>query len=134
MQQYGNITALNKFNTIAVNSQMIFTAFLQKKYFIYFFIFEGRIRAVFFMRLDKFLKVSRILKRRTVANEACQDGKVSLNGRIAKPGAQIKAGDKVAITFAGGQLVFLINEIKETVKKDEAINMYTIIEDGTDNA
>ncbi len=86
------------------------------------------------MRLDKFLKVSRILKRRTVANEACQDGKVSVNGRVAKPGAQIKVGDKVAITFAGGQLVFLINETKETVKKDEAVNMYTIIEDGTDNA
>lgn len=85
------------------------------------------------MRLDKFLKVSRILKRRTVANEACQDGKVSVNGRVAKPGAQIKAGDKVAITFAGGQLIFLINETKETVKKDEAVNMYTIIEDGTEN-
>ena len=53
------------------------------------------------MRLDKFLKVSRILKRRTVANEACHGGKVSVNGRTAKPGAQIKPGDKVAIAFAG---------------------------------
>lgn len=82
------------------------------------------------MRLDKFLKVSRLLKRRTVANEACHGGKVSVNGKIAKPGAQIKAGDKVAISFAGGQLVFVVNETKETVKKEEASAMYTIVEDG----
>lgn len=81
------------------------------------------------MRLDKFLKVSRILKRRTVANEACHGGKVSVNGRIAKPGAQIKPGDKVAIAFAGGQLVFVVNQVKESVKKDEAAQMYTILQD-----
>ena len=81
------------------------------------------------MRLDKFLKVSRILKRRTVANEACHGGKVSVNGRTAKPGAQIKPGDKVAIAFAGGQLVFVVNPVKESVKKDEAAQMYTILQD-----
>lgn len=81
------------------------------------------------MRLDKFLKVSRILKRRTVANEACHGGKVSVNGRTAKPGAQIKPGDKVAIAFAGGQLVFVVNQVKESVKKDEAAQMYTILQD-----
>ena len=81
------------------------------------------------MRLDKFLKVSRILKRRTVANEACHGGKVSVNGRTAKPGAQIKPGDKVAIAFADGQLVFVVNQVKESVKKDEAAQMYTILQD-----
>jgi len=81
------------------------------------------------MRLDKFLKVSRILKRRTVANEACHNGNVYLNGKPSKPGAQIKVGDKITIAFASGQLVFVVNEIKETVKKDEASKTYTIIED-----
>ena len=81
------------------------------------------------MRLDKFLKVSRILKRRTVANEACHGGKVSVNGRTAKPGAQIKPGDKVAIAFAGSQLVFVVNQVKESVKKGEAAQMYTILQD-----
>ena len=81
------------------------------------------------MRLDKFLKVSRILKRRTVANEACHGGKVSVNGRTAKPGAQIKPGDKVATACAGGQLVFVANQVTESVKKDEAAQMYTILQD-----
>ena len=81
------------------------------------------------MRLDKFLKVSRILKRRTVANEACQDGMVSVNGRVAKPGAKIKAGDTVTISFASGKLVFVVNEVRESVRKEDACNMYTIIED-----
>lgn len=82
------------------------------------------------MRLDKFLKVSRILKRRSVANEACHDGKVSVNGKISKAGAKIKEGDTVAISFATGRLVFVVNVIKESVKKEEASTMYTIVEDG----
>ena len=81
------------------------------------------------MRIDKFLKVSRILKRRTVANEACHGGKVSVNGKVAKPGAKIKQGDIVTICFATGRLVFVVNEIRESVKKEDAIKMYTIIED-----
>ena len=80
------------------------------------------------MRIDKFLKVSRILKRRTLAEEACEKGKVSINGREVKPGRQVKPGDVVEIFFAGGSLKFRILNIKETVKKDEAASLYEIIE------
>ncbi len=80
------------------------------------------------MRIDKFLKVSRILKRRTLAQEACDKGKVSVNGRDVKPGHRIKAGDVVEISYATGSLKFRINEIKETVKKDEAASLYEIIQ------
>lgn len=80
------------------------------------------------MRIDKFLKVSRILKRRTLAQEACDKGKVSVNGRDVKPGHRIKAGDVVEISYATGNLKFRINEIKETVKKDEAASLYEIIQ------
>ena len=79
------------------------------------------------MRIDKFLKVSRILKRRTLAEEACDKGKVSVNGKAVKPGHRVKVGDEVEITFAGGSLRFRILDIKETVKKDEAASLYEII-------
>ncbi len=79
------------------------------------------------MRIDKFLKVSRILKRRTVAQEACDKGKVAVNGKPVKPAHQIKAGDTVEITYANGGLKFIIKEIKETVKKDEVSSLYEII-------
>lgn len=79
------------------------------------------------MRLDKFLKVSRILKRRTVAQEACDSGKVDVNGRSAKPGCQLKVGDLVCVHFASGSLTFKVKLLKETVKKDEATEMYEII-------
>lgn len=79
------------------------------------------------MRLDKFLKVSRILKRRTVAQEACDAGKVDVNGRPAKPGCQLKVGDVVAVHFAGGTLTFRVKMLKESVKKDEADSMYEIV-------
>ncbi|MBS1415591.1 MAG: RNA-binding S4 domain-containing protein [Clostridia bacterium] len=79
------------------------------------------------MRLDKFLKVSRILKRRTVANEACTGGKVSVNGRTAKPGAQLKTGDTVSISFAGFDLTFVVKELRESVRKEDAAKMYEII-------
>ena len=83
------------------------------------------------MRLDKFLKVSRILKRRTVAAEACNGGKIDVNGRPSKPGCQLKVGDLVCVHFAGGALTFRVKELKETTKKDEADSMYEII---TENA
>ena len=79
------------------------------------------------MRLDKFLKVSRILKRRTVAQEACKGGKVSVNGRSAKPSHDLKIGDEVEISFSSGALRFRIKELKETVKKEEAENLYEIL-------
>lgn len=81
------------------------------------------------MRIDKFLKVSRILKRRTLAQEACDKGKVSVNGKDVKPGHQIKVGDVVEITYTSGNLKFRINEIKETVKKDEAASLYEVLHD-----
>lgn len=79
------------------------------------------------MRLDKFLKVSRILKRRTVAQEACDGGKVDVNGRSAKPSCQLKVGDLVCVHFASANLTFRVKMLKETVKKDEAAEMYEIV-------
>ena len=81
------------------------------------------------MRIDKFLKVSRVIKRRTVANEACDAGRVSVNGRPAKASVRVKPGDIVEIGFAGGIVKFEVLAIKETVKKDEAASMYRIIEE-----
>ncbi len=79
------------------------------------------------MRIDKFLKVSRILKRRTLAQEACDKGKVCVNGKDVKPGHKIKVGDVVEINYVDGSVKFIIKEIKETVKKDEAPSLYEII-------
>ena len=79
------------------------------------------------MRIDKFLKVSRILKRRTVAQEACSAGKVMVNGRQAKPSHEIKEGDVVEILYNNGTLKFRVLAVKEVVKKDDAQNLYEII-------
>ncbi len=79
------------------------------------------------MRIDKFLKVSRILKRRTVAQEACSAGKVMVNGRQAKPSHEIKEGDVVEILYNTGTLKFRVLAVKEVVKKDDAQNLYEII-------
>lgn len=79
------------------------------------------------MRIDKFLKVSRILKRRTVAQEACSAGKVMVNGRQAKPSHEIKEGDVVEILYNSGTLKFRVLAVKEIVKKDDAQNLYEII-------
>lgn len=80
------------------------------------------------MRLDKFLKVSRLVKRRTVANEVCASGRVTLNGRPAKPGAEVKAGDILEIAFGQGATKVKILDIKNTVRKDDAQQLYEIIE------
>ena len=68
------------------------------------------------MRIDKFLKVSRILKRRTLACEACDGGRVKVNGRTVKPSYNVKEGDLVEIGFNSGTVKFKINMIKETVR------------------
>ena len=83
------------------------------------------------MRIDKFLKVSRILKRRTLAQEACDKGKVSVNGKDVKPSARIKVGDVVEISYLTCGVKFVIKDVKEFVKKDEASSLYEII--GTEN-
>lgn len=79
------------------------------------------------MRLDKFLKVSRVIKRRTVANEACDNGRVSVNGRVAKAGTAVKPGDVVQVEFAGGSTKFEVLSVEENVKKSGAAEMYRII-------
>ena len=82
------------------------------------------------MRLDKFLKVSRVIKRRTIANEVCDAGRVSINGRPAKPSAEVKPGDILEIAFGSGKSRIKILAVKETVRKDEASELYEILEAG----
>lgn len=79
------------------------------------------------MRIDKFLKVSRILKRRTVAQEACGEDKVLINGKAAKAGSKIKIGDIVEVLYSTGSLKFRVLNIKETVKKEDASSLYEVI-------
>ena len=81
------------------------------------------------MRIDKFLKVSRILKRRTVSADACKAGKVEANGREVKPSYTVKVGDVIVLKYSGGSVKFEIVDVKETVKKDEAASLYRIISD-----
>jgi ribosomal 50S subunit-recycling heat shock protein len=94
-----------------------------------FFIFYKKVvqKGVFYMRIDKFLKVSRILKRRTVAQEACSEEKVMINGKAAKPSTAVKIGDVVEVLYSSGVLKFRILNIKETVKKEEASSLYEVI-------
>lgn len=80
------------------------------------------------MRIDKFLKVSRILKRRTVASDACKGGKVTVSGKEVKPSYSLKVGDEVELRFGNGSVKFVVLNLKETVKKDEASSLYRIIE------
>jgi len=76
------------------------------------------------MRLDKYLKVSRIIKRRTVANEACDAGRVTVNGRQAKASLEVKAGDIIEIKFGDKITRLEVLAVKETVRKEEAAQMY----------
>lgn len=79
------------------------------------------------MRLDKYLKVSRIIKRRTVANEACDAGRVLVNGKIARASYDVKTGDIIEISFGARNFKAQVTEVKETVKKDDAENMYKLV-------
>ena len=79
------------------------------------------------MRLDKFLKVSRLIKRRTVANEACDSERISFNGRNAKASYDVKIGDKITVAFGNKAVTVKVLEIKDTTKKTEASGMYEII-------
>ena len=84
------------------------------------------------MRLDKYLKISRLIKRRTVANEACSGGRVTVNGKIAKPGAEVREGDILTIRFGEHTGMYEILSTAETVRKEQADQMYRIInEDGS---
>jgi ribosomal 50S subunit-recycling heat shock protein len=76
------------------------------------------------MRLDKYLKVSRLIKRRTVANEACDNGRISVNGRVVKASYEVKLGDRIEITLGTRTLAVEVLQIAETVRKDDAGAMY----------
>ena len=76
------------------------------------------------MRLDKFLKVSRLIKRRTVANEACDAGRVSINGKPAKAGTVVKVGDIISIGFGMKTVEVEVLSIAESVKKEQAEELY----------
>ena len=80
------------------------------------------------MRLDKYLKVARIIKRRTVANEACDAAHVTANGRPAKASYDVKVGDILEITFGARTLRIRVLEVKETVGKDAASSLYEVLE------
>ncbi len=76
------------------------------------------------MRLDKYLKVSRLIKRRTVAQEACDAGKVSVNGKVAKPSYDVKIGDTVSLTFGEKVVSVQVVSLSEHVRKEDADAMY----------
>ena len=80
------------------------------------------------MRLDKYLKVSRIIKRRTVANEACDAGRITVNVKVAKAGLEVKIGDIIEIKFGNNTTKVEVLDIKDTSKKEEAGGMYKSIE------
>lgn len=79
------------------------------------------------MRLDKYLKVSRLIKRRTVANEACDAGRVLVNGKVAKASVDVKVGDVIEIGFGSKAVKVQVVDVKETTKKEEAKEMFTYL-------
>ena len=76
------------------------------------------------MRLDKFLKVSRLIKRRTVANEACDNGRISVNGRVVKASYDVKEGDRIEISMGTRTVAVEVLQVAENVRKDDAAAMY----------
>lgn len=80
------------------------------------------------MRLDKYLKVSRIIKRRTVANDACDAGRVLVNGKAARASYDVKVGDEIEISFGTRKVKVSVLGLNETIHKEDAALMYKIIE------
>ena len=76
------------------------------------------------MRLDKFLKVSRLIKRRTVANEACDNGRISVNGRVVKSSYDVKVGDRIEISMGARTVAVEVLAVSDNVRKDDAAGMY----------
>ena len=76
------------------------------------------------MRLDKYLKVSRLIKRRTVANEACDNGRISVNGRVVKASYEVKVGDKIEIAMGARTIAVEVIQVADNVRKDDATAMY----------
>ncbi len=79
------------------------------------------------MRLDKYLKVSRLIKRRTVANDACDAERISVNGKSAKASYNVKIGDIITVSFGSKTVSVKVLDIRETTKKSESVGMYEII-------
>jgi ribosomal 50S subunit-recycling heat shock protein len=79
------------------------------------------------MRLDKFLKVSRLIKRRTLAKEVADQGRITINGAVAKASSTVKIGDELTIQFGQKKLTVKVTDLKETTKKEEAANLYEVI-------
>lgn len=76
------------------------------------------------MRLDKYLKVSRLIKRRTVANEACDNGRISVNGRVVKASYEVKVGDRLEIAMGARTVAVEVVQVADNVRKDDAVTMY----------
>ena len=76
------------------------------------------------MRLDKYLKVSRLIKRRTVANEACDNGRIQVNGKVAKASYEVKPGDRIEITLGARTVAVEVVQVADNVRKDDAGEMY----------
>ena len=76
------------------------------------------------MRLDKYLKVSRLIKRRTVANEACDNGRISVNGRVVKASYEVKVGDRIELTMGARTVAVEVLQVADNVRKDDAGAMY----------
>ena len=81
------------------------------------------------MRLDKYLKVSRLIKRRTVANDACDASRVTVNGRIVKASYDVKLGDLITIAFGSKSVTVRVLDIRETTKKTESVGMYEVVDE-----
>lgn len=82
------------------------------------------------MRLDKFLKVSRLIKQRSTANDACSLGRVTVNGKTAKPSKELAVGDEISIRFGERTVSVRIKELKDSTKKEDAAKMYEVLEGG----
>ena len=76
------------------------------------------------MRLDKYLKVSRLIKRRTVANEACDNGRISVNGRVVKASYEVKVGDRIELAMGTRTIAVEVVQVADNVRKDDAVTMY----------
>ena len=83
---------------------------------------------IIIMRVDKFLKVSRLIKRRTVANDACSAGRVTVNDKIVKPGAEVAIGDILSFGYGDKKITIRILNLKEHVLKDDANGLYEVVE------
>lgn len=101
---------------------LIVTKTLERVYKNYYYIIRGLI-----MRLDKYLKVSRLIKRRTVANDACDAGRVMINDKVAKASVDVKVGDIIDISFGNKNVKVRVTDVKDTVKKEEAKEMFEYI-------